>query len=184
MRGGRFHDSDRLRGRTGTIRGDNFVKVAVATAGGLGLSPILPGTAGALAGVAIYLSLGAVSSGLWLTTWLSYVLVGVAVLNHVLTPWAQAFWGHPDPSAFVLDEVAGFLVVPLLAPTAPTLVIATLGFVAFRILDTVKIPPARQIDRKMPGSWGILFDDLVSGAYAALLVNGFECLRFAVGAAR
>jgi phosphatidylglycerophosphatase A len=184
MRGGRFHASDRLRGRTGTVRSDNIVKVALATAGGLGLSPVLPGTAGALAGVAIYLSLGAVSSGIWLTTWLFFVLVGVAALNHVLTPWAQAFWGHPDPSAFVLDEVAGFLVVPLLAPAAPSLVIGTLGFAAFRILDTVKIPPARQIDRKMPGSWGILLDDLVSGAYAALLVNGFEYWRVTVGVAR
>ncbi len=181
---GRFRPSDRLRGRTATIRCDNFVKVALATAGGLGLSPILPGTAGAFAGVAVYFSLGAVSSGLWLTTWLLLVLLAVAALNHVLTPWAQAFWGHPDPSAFVLDEVAGFLVVPLLAPAASSLVIATLGFAAFRILDMVKIPPARQIDRKMPGSWGILLDDLVSGAYAALLVNGFEYWRVAAGAAR
>lgn len=165
------------RGQWAAIHRGNILKVAVATAGGLGLSPIAPGTTGALAGVAIYLLLVVLSSGFTLTACLVCSLVVIGVLNHVLTPWAQAFWKDKDPSAFVLDEVAGFLVVPILAPAADPLVVVSLGFLCFRVFDTIKIPPAWQIDRKMGGAWGILLDDLVSGAYASLAVHGFEYWR-------
>ncbi len=44
------------------------------------------------------------------------------------------------------------------------------GFLLFRIIDIIKQRPARQIDKYMGGSWGILLDDIVSGCYAVAIL--------------
>ena len=173
--------SKHLRGNISKKTKGNLIRIIIATAGGLGLSPILPGTVASLAGVALYLLLWSLTFGIWLILSLSFTVAIIAVLNYILTPWAQEFWGHQDPSAFVLDEVAGFLIVPILAPGAQPLLVVTVGFVGFRVFDMLKIPPARQIDRHMHGAWDILLDDFVSGFYAAMLVNGLRYFHVAEG---
>lgn len=141
-----------------------------ASALGLGLSPIAPGTCGALLGVLFH-----VGTVLILPSWMHAVTIGAGlavtcILNHVLTPWAQEYWNDPDPRHFVLDEIAGYLVVALLFPYGPLWHVAVVGFLLFRVFDVIKIPPAWQIDRDMHGSWGIVLDDIVSGVYAALVL--------------
>jgi phosphatidylglycerophosphatase A len=37
----------------------------------------------------------------------------VVILNHILTLWAVQYWRSDDPKHFVLDEVAGYLVIPI-----------------------------------------------------------------------
>jgi phosphatidylglycerophosphatase A len=91
---------------------------------------------------------------------------------------AEARFGEKDPSEVVADETAG-MCIPLLAIPASgletwpkALFTLALCFVAFRIMDIIKPPPARGLQR-IPGGWGILIDDLVAGLYAAILVNLF-----------
>ena len=150
------------------------IKNAIGSALGLGLSPVAPGSFGALLGVlytiAAFTLLGvearvyAIAAG----------LLAVAAANHWLTPWAVDYWKDEDPRHFVLDEVAGYLVVPLLLPQASLWQVGLWGFLLFRVFDVVKIPPARQIDRHWHGPWGILMDDLVSGAYAAAALYAYR----------
>jgi len=146
----------------------------IATGAGLGLLPLAPGTFGALWGPVLHLA------GVYLlpcelvVPWIVAWLFAVSWLNHLLTPWALEQWKNhtrkeSDPSQFVLDEIAGYLVVSLIFQKDPY-VSATIGFLLFRIFDIVKVPPARWIDRNLHGSWGILLDDLVSGAYAGCLL--------------
>jgi phosphatidylglycerophosphatase A len=52
----------------------------------------------------------------------------------------------------------------------PLWAVVVFGFLLFRVLDIIKVPPARQIDRDWHGAWGILLDDVVSGLYASGLV--------------
>ncbi|MFB3891589.1 MAG: phosphatidylglycerophosphatase A [Phycisphaerae bacterium] len=40
-----------------------------------------------------------------------------------------------------------------------------IAFLAFRLLDIIKPPPARQLE-KLPHGWGVLLDDLAAGLYA------------------
>ncbi|HEY7817515.1 MAG TPA: phosphatidylglycerophosphatase A, partial [Vicinamibacteria bacterium] len=54
-------------------------------------------------------------------------------------------------------------------------------FLLFRIIDVIKIPPARQIDRSMHGPWGMVLDDIVSGVYAALVVYAYRWLAPSAG---
>lgn len=148
----------------------------VGSALGLGLSPIAPGSFGALLGVAYTVAVFLILP-LAARPWaIGFLLVAVAVANHLLTPWAVDFWKNEDPRHFVLDEIAGYLVVPLLLPQGTLWQVAFWGFLAFRVFDVIKVPPARQIDRSLHGPWGILLDDLVSGAYAALAVYAYRLL--------
>lgn len=85
---------------------------------------------------------------------------------------AEARWGK-DPSNAVADEVAGqcipLLALPIAADADWKRVSVTLlaAFLLFRIMDIVKPPPARGI-QKAPAGWGILLDDLIAGVYAAI----------------
>ena len=49
---------------------------------------------------------------------------------------------------------------------------ALVGFATFRVLDAIKLPLARYIDRNIHTASGVLFDDVVSAVYTAALVSG------------
>lgn len=151
--------------RTATSR--DRLPLLLATALGLGLSPIGPGTCGTLPGILIHLAVVLLLPNSLQLSALLLCLLAVAALNLVLAPWASRYWGSRDPKHFVLDEVAGYLMVPLLFHHGQLWQIILWGFLLFRIFDIVKIPPASYIDRHMHGGWGILLDDLVAGFYAA-----------------
>ncbi|HNT27136.1 MAG TPA: phosphatidylglycerophosphatase A [bacterium] len=151
------------------------LKKFIATGGYLGLMPVAPGTFGALWGVGLHLAGWCFLPKDLLVPWLVAWLLLVSWQNHVLTPWAVEKWRgkarkEGDPGQFILDEIAGYLVVPIVFQVDP-FVAAIYGFLLFRVLDIIKIQPARWIDRNLHGSWGILLDDLVSGAYAGLLLH-------------
>ncbi|HMD50795.1 MAG TPA: phosphatidylglycerophosphatase A, partial [Bryobacteraceae bacterium] len=76
--------------------------------------------------------------------------------------------GIEDPGKVVVDEVIGQWVT---IAGAPVLNWKTwlLAFVLFRALDVWKPPPARQFER-LPGGWGIVADDVMSGVYGALAI--------------
>ena len=151
------------------------VYVGLASAFGLGLAPVGPGTFGALLGVLIHVMTLNWSHPDGTVVVLLVALGIVSTANWLLTPFAVSYWRQPDPSHFVLDEVAGYLVVAILCPFMTTWYWIAAGFLLFRVLDIVKPPPARQIDRDWKGAAGILCDDLVSGAYAA---GALWALRF------
>jgi len=145
-------------------------KILIGSALGLGLSPIAPGTFAALLGVAIHVAIHTLTppaAHLWL---LIAAFLAVCVGNHVLTPWAEAYWKKKDPGNFVLDEVAGYLLVPILFRDGELWQVCLWGFLTFRFLDIVKVPPANYFDKHGTGAWGILLDDLVASAYAAGLL--------------
>jgi phosphatidylglycerophosphatase A len=139
------------------------VAVVVATGLGLGYSPLAPGTFGAALGVALFwLARG---WPLWAQAAGAVVLffVGVAASNRLAT-----LLGKKDPGRAVIDEVAGMWVSLLMLPLGWRTALA--AFVAFRITDTLKPWPARQMEG-LRGGWGIMADDMMAGVYANLLVR-------------
>jgi phosphatidylglycerophosphatase A len=84
--------------------------------------------------------------------------------------WAETFFGEKDSGKFVTDEVAGFLLTVLLFRTPDILVTVLWAFPMTRVIDIVKVPPARQLER-IPGGWGVLLDDLLGSLYAALILH-------------
>jgi phosphatidylglycerophosphatase A len=182
----------------------DYVALAIATCG-VGYLPLAPGTWGSLVGIGFYFVLKYVFFEMY--TWafdhdwftkdmfaagsdfrlasLSTLLLLIAILGiTLLGTWAasrtEMLVGRKDPSIVVVDEVAGQLVAFIFLPhffsfgAGPILI----GFVAFRFFDIVKPYPARRFEA-LPGGLGIMADDLVAGAYAALvlsLINAFSLL--------
>jgi phosphatidylglycerophosphatase A len=151
-------------------RGQHRFRVFIASACWLGLSPIAPGTCGALLGVLTHVLIVLLLPRSAQMVALIAAFLLVCISHFMLTKWAEEYWQDNDPQNFVLDEVAGYLLVPILFHHGHLWQIALWGFFWFRLLDIIKVPPARQIDRSMHGAWGILLDDLVSAGYAVLVL--------------
>ena len=149
----------------------NPLSAFIATGLGTGLSPVAPGTAGSLLGLAASWLLrshgGILGSPVGLLmSGLAIGLLGVVVSG----PVCRALESE-DPGCVVIDEVAGQMVacaaVPLFPPTAWWAWAA--AFVLFRGFDILKPLGIRQI-QELPGGWGVVADDLLGGAYAAVLL--------------
>jgi phosphatidylglycerophosphatase A len=135
----------------------------VATGLGSGYSPVAPGTAGSLVGLALFWPLSHLGLPLQLGALALLVAVGIRSASSL-----AAGVGRKDPGLVVVDEVAGMWTTLLLLPFTPA--VAAAAFVAFRIMDVFKPWPARQLEA-LPEGWGIMCDDLMAGVYANLLVQ-------------
>ena len=124
--------------------------VVIATCGGLGYSPILPGTAGALIGVALFLPIAMfVASPILQSALIALALVVSCWVTVALAKWAEEYFDEKDSGIFVTDEVAGFLFTMLLfwwpwlydfqTPTAVWL--AGLCIAAVVFLEFISSPP-------------------------------------------
>jgi phosphatidylglycerophosphatase A len=149
--------------------------VFAATGFGLGYSPFVPGTVGTLPGIALALLMG--DSREWLP-WraaVAFILVLAAIpMCHV----AGAHFGTKDDRRIVADEYLTFPLTVLGLPwtTQPWLLLV--AFVNHRVCDIVKPPPARQAEA-LPGGWGIVADDALSGVYALLMNHAIYRIYFA-----
>jgi phosphatidylglycerophosphatase A len=150
----------------------------IASCFGLGYSPIMPGTCGALIGPLIYIPLALLVPSEPLQT----VLIAVALLvwswiTVALGSWAEDYYQKKDSQTFVTDEVAGFLLTVLLFHIPEQPVLTTLwAFPVTRIIDMIKVPPAKRLE-ELPRGWGVLADDLLGSVYAAGLLWGVWWLR-------
>lgn len=140
----------------------------IATVGGVGYSPIAPGTCG----TAVTVPLAWALSG---TPWWGFVMVVVAVT--LVGIWAadgaDAAWGSHDSGRIVVDETAGYLATMTFVDRSRWDVLLV-GFIVFRALDILKPPPIRWFDENLPGGTGVVLDDVVAGVIGAALMVGLD----------
>lgn len=156
--------------------------VTVASCFGLGYSPIMPGTCGALLGPAIYIPLALfVPDPTWQAVLIALNLLFWCWLTVALGVWAETYYLTKDSQIFVTDEVAGFLMTVLLfhIPDQPVLT-ALWAFPVTRVIDILKVPPAKRLE-KLPAGWGVLLDDLLGSVYAAGVLWGVWWLAESAG---
>lgn len=80
-----------------------------------------------------------------------------------------------DPSLIVIDEVCGQSLTFLPLATAmkgnsQVLVVLLAGFVLFRLFDITKPFPVGWIDKKVRNAFGVMFDDVLAGCFAAIFL--------------
>ena len=140
------------------------VAVFVASFGYVGFFPFAPGTAGSLAGLALF-------------AFIRWIGVPAIELGAIVAVFAIGIWaasgtevalGRKDPGVVVIDEVLGMLITLALLPASIPGV--ALGFLLFRVLDVVKPYPAAQLEH-LHGGLGIMADDAVAGLYSHLLLR-------------
>jgi phosphatidylglycerophosphatase A len=131
---------------------------------GSGLAPIAPGTFGTLAAIPIYLLMQSLSLTLYLVLTTLAFIVGIWICQQ------SADWlGKEDPSAVVWDEIVGYLITMIAAPTGWLWIV--LGFVFFRFFDILKPWPINLADREIHGGLGIMVDDVIAGIFAGILLQ-------------
>lgn len=153
----------------------------LATSGGLGNLPKAPGTYGSLPGLLLgpliqvcllsppgdshWGPIRFITSHRWIfLAVLILILLGAWIISRV-----EKMWGTHDDQRIVIDETIGQAVT--LAFCTPDYVSILLGFALFRLFDIVKPGPIGWIDRKVPGAWGTLLDDVLAGVAAAIVLT-------------
>lgn len=131
-----------------------------ASCGGVGFSPIAPGTAGSLLALLIAWFLPTAS-----ITAMLPIVGGMFLFGLLVTHYATH--GHGDPSWLVIDEVAGMLLALVGVP--PTIEGFAVAFVIFRVFDIFKPCGIDKLQR-LPGAWGVMLDDIAAGFGTVLLV--------------
>ncbi len=146
---------------------DGFLKHPVhllALGFGTGCVPKLPGTAGTLVGVLIYLLLQNLEVLIYLTIVIVLFAMGIWLCGKTI----QKLGAHDHP-AIVWDEIVGYLVTMIMAPSGWVWIL--LGFVIFRLFDIWKPWPIRWADRKVTGGFGVMLDDVIAGLYGLIMLQ-------------
>jgi phosphatidylglycerophosphatase A len=132
---------------------------------GCGYSPIAPGTLGSLAAIVIAWPLSRIGF-----TRAHFMVLAVALLYPAIraATIVAAESGKKDPQFVVIDEVLGQWFTLAGALRFDFLTFA-LAFGLFRLFDIWKPPPIRLIEQ-IPGGAGIILDDMMAGAYGALVL--------------
>ena len=128
---------------------------------GSGLTPKAPGTAGTMV---------AMPAAWLLLAWpLAAKLALIAVLFGagvwICGESARRLGVHDHP-AIVWDEIVGLLATCVLLPADPRWL--PVAFVLFRFFDIAKPWPIRDLDHRLGGGIGIMLDDIVAAAFAAI----------------
>jgi len=142
----------------------------VATFFGAGFGRPGPGTWGSVAAVMLW---GAAAWGLHLSSAGLLLTLAIAIAVSLIfgVPAAtlvERESGHTDPGFVVVDEVAGQWVALIASPADWRH--GLIALVLFRLFDITKPFPVRRFER-LPGGWGIVFDDVAAGLYALCVAS-------------
>jgi phosphatidylglycerophosphatase A len=140
----------------------------IAFGGGIGLSPVAPGTAGTLATLPLF----------WV---LNYFLALHTLLMFIGAMFIAGVWacavtgralGEHDHGGMVWDEITAFCLVLLFTPN--NMVWQSFAFLLFRVFDIIKPPPIGYYDKRLRGGFGVMFDDILAAFYALLCLAGWK----------
>jgi phosphatidylglycerophosphatase A len=149
----------------------------VACGLGSGLSPVAPGTVGTLFAWATYplLRLAYPSDANFVLFVIFMLVFGIWCIQV-----AGRHLGVTDHGAIVWDEIVPFWALLMFVPpvlvnsphgvllSANGLLWQAAAFALFRLFDILKPPPASFFDRRIKNGFGVMMDDVVAAAYAAL----------------
>jgi phosphatidylglycerophosphatase A len=127
-----------------------------------GYIPIASGTFGSLVAIFIYWIPGFEQLQIILPAIVLIFIYGVYVSAKF-----EKVYGK-DPSQCTVDEFVGTWISLIAIPKSILLTLSS--FFIWRALDIIKPFPARSSE-KLPGGWGIMIDDVISGFYSLIIVH-------------
>lgn len=133
----------------------------------IGYAPKAPGTFGSAATIPLILLLGYAGIQLWQLIVLILLLI---LFSSIVTEKIQQEIGLHDPQWIVIDEVIGMLTTWAFVFPSKDWLSILLVFALFRVFDIVKIWPASYFDKKIKHGFGTIFDDVISGIMAGIVL--------------
>jgi phosphatidylglycerophosphatase A len=140
----------------------NFFEKFIGSGFYSGYFPVASGTIGSFAAIVIYLIPGFENLSIVIPATIILMAYGIYVGTKF-----EAQYGK-DPSECTVDEVVGTWISLLALPKTLWVIVAT--FFLWRILDIIKPPPARNLER-LNGGLGIMIDDVISGFYTLIIMH-------------
>jgi phosphatidylglycerophosphatase A len=123
-------------------------------------------------GVALFVILSALHPLLFALTTATLLALGTWAADR-----AEILFGQKDDRRIVIDEVVGQLIAlaPLLCfadrAGVSSLALLGAGFLLFRLFDIWKPGPIGWAERRFKGGAGVMLDDVVAGALAAVVMT-------------
>ena len=143
---------------------------------GSGLSAFAPGTMGTLAAIPLYL-LCAHYIGWSYSNPENFIILFLVMLliGSVCGHYTGKALGVTDHGAIVWDEVIGYFVTMFVVPYDSLSMISLMiwvvaGFFIFRFFDIFKPWPASWVDKNVKNGFGVMFDDVIAGAFSAVVL--------------
>lgn len=160
--------NDTKRAATRPSSGRDRALLFIGSLAYLGFVPVASGTvAVAIVGVPLYLLLAGYFQVTW--PWYTAFCAALTLLAIWVADHADRILNAKDSSKSVIDEIPGYLIALIALPVTWQIVVA--AFLVERAIDIVKVPPANWIERKLPGGWGVVLDDVVAGLYTLGLLH-------------
>ena len=124
-----------------------------------------PGSMATLASLPLVYLMGSLTLGQY-----TGILVALTFLAFIAVRIALPAFHTADPQAIVIDECVGTMIT--FWAIKISLATFIIGFVLFRLFDIVKPLGISKLER-LPGSWGIMLDDITAGVIANILLQGY-----------
>ena len=140
----------------------NFFEKFIGSGFYTGYFPIASGTVGSLAAIVIYIIPGFEQLVIIIPATLVFMAYGIFIGTKFENQYGK------DPSECTVDEVVGTWISLIALPKTLWIILAT--FFLWRILDIIKPPPARNLER-LKGGLGIMIDDVISGLYTLIIMH-------------
>ena len=140
----------------------NFFEKFIGSGFYTGYFPIASGTVGSLAAIVIYLIPGFENLLIIIPATLIFMVYGIFVGTKFENQYGK------DPSECTVDEIVGTWISLIALPKTLWIIVA--AFFLWRILDIIKPPPARNLER-LKGGLGIMIDDVISGLYTLIIMH-------------
>jgi phosphatidylglycerophosphatase A len=128
------------------------------------------GTVAAIATCLVWYTTGIATHGSMIAPLM--VTIGIIALGIWSGNVVESIWGK-DHNRVVIDEVAGMCITLLWVPVTPLNIL--IGLFLFRFFDILKPLFIKRLE-ELPGGWGVMFDDILAGIYANLVLQLF--IRF------
>jgi phosphatidylglycerophosphatase A len=140
----------------------NFFEKFIGSGFYTGYSPYISGTVGSLAALIIYLIPGFEQLFVIIPAIIIFMVYGIYLGNKFEVEYGK------DPGQCTVDEVVGMWISLVALPK--TFGIVAMAFILWRLLDIIKPPPARNLER-LKGGLGIMIDDVISGIYTLIIMH-------------
>jgi len=137
----------------------------IVTISYIGLSPFASGTFASIATIIIWILF--VKSNLII--YFALISLFLFIISFYFIDIYLSGNDDQDPKEVVIDEFIGQSIPLLLVPSSDEIAIIFLIFIFFRFFDIFKIYPINLLE-KIKGSKGVMFDDIMAGIYAAIVV--------------
>lgn len=148
-----------------------LLHVIISTGFGSGFFPGAPGTFAGFIALILWYTIYMYVSPLMLTAITFCLIICVTIVGVWTSNVMEKYWGE-DSRTVVIDEYVGTWIPLLVAPAGEnTWWLALLGFSLFRIIDIYKPWGCRAIETKFPGGYGVMFDDILAGTYALIIIS-------------